>query len=243
MTVPTIITQARMTSTRLPGKVLIESGGRTMLDHHLDRLAFSGADIVVATTTNRTDDPIVELAQARGVKVHRGSEHDVLSRFAGAIREFELDTVVRVTSDCPLIDGNLIREGIEVFGAEREPDLYVSNTLERTLPRGMDFEVFGAAALLAADELAVSPAHREHVTPYLHQNVSGRMRLRNIAWPVDASRFRVTLDTPEDLALIRGLIEDHGAAGLDCAGIIAVLETDPELAERNSAIQQKKLEQ
>lgn len=236
-----IVTQARMTSTRLPGKVLIEIGGRPLLDLHLDRLLASGYDVVVATTTNATDDPIVELASARGLPVWRGSEDDVLGRFAGAIREFSLETVVRVTSDCPLIDGGLVAAGVAAYTQAGDPDLYVSNALARTMPRGMDYEVFGGAALLEADARAVEGPQREHVTPYLYQNVNGRTSLLNLPWPEDRSAYRVTLDTEDDLRLIRTLIEDHGAAELDCAGIIAVLDAHPELAAINAHVEQKKL--
>lgn len=237
-----VVTQARMTSTRLPGKVLLEAGGRTLLDHHLDRLLRVGLDVVVATTVNATDDPIVALAEERGLPVFRGSEDDVLGRFAGAIREFSLDTVVRVTSDCPLIDGGLVAAGITAYDEAGDPDLYVSNALTRTLPRGMDFEVFGGAALLEADANAVAGPHREHVTPYLYENVSGRVRLLNQPWPEDKSAYRVTLDTADDLALIRRLIEEHDAASLDCGAIIELLDAHPKLVAINAHVEQKKLD-
>lgn len=236
-----IVTQARTTSTRLPGKVLIEVAGRTLLDHHLDRLAASGLPVLVATTTNHTDDPLADLAAARGLSVFRGSEDDVLSRFHGCAQQHGLDVVVRVTSDCPLIDGGLVAAAVRDFVAADDPDLYLSNTLVRSFPRGFDFEVFSAAALAEAHEHATDPAQREHVTPYLHGNASGRMRLRNIAWPEDRSVYRVTLDTTDDLALIRALLEDHGAAALSCGEIIALLDAHPELVALNRHVEQKKL--
>jgi spore coat polysaccharide biosynthesis protein SpsF len=236
-----VITQARTTSTRLPGKVLLEVGGRTLLDHHLDRLLAAGLDVYVATTTNATDEPIVELAEARGLGVHCGSEDDVLSRFTGCIEQFSLSTVVRVTSDCPLIDGQLVRKGIEIYESGADPWLYLSNGLERTYPRGFDFEVFSAEALLDAGEHATEQPQREHVTPYLYANVSGRMSLRNLSRTADASSYRVTLDTPDDLALIRALIEDHGAASKSVEEIIEILDAHPELVALNAHIEQKKL--
>lgn len=236
-----VVTQARMTSTRLPGKILLAAGGKSMLQHHLDRLSQAHLPVYVATTTNETDDPVVAAAAELGVPVHRGSEDDVLSRFAGAIEEFGLDVVVRVTSDCPLIDGDLVRHGIDTYLTAGDPDLFVSNTLERTFPRGLDFEVFGAAALLAAHADADQPAEREHVTPYLYANRSGRTTIRQITRPTDASGFRITLDTPDDMELIRRLIEDHHAAELDAEHLIAVLESHPELASLNGHIEQKKL--
>lgn len=236
-----VITQARMTSTRLPGKVLMTAGGRTMLAHHVMRLQRAGLPVYVATTTNATDDPIVAAATELGVPVHRGSEDDVLARFAGTIAEFDLDTVVRVTSDCPLIDGALVAKGVREFVDASDPNLYVSNTLERSYPRGFDFEVFSAAALLEAARLADQPAEREHVTPYLYANRSGRMAIRSMRRAGDASSYRITLDTADDFHLLRKLIEIHHAADLDAEGIIAVLESRPRLANINAHVEQKKL--
>lgn len=236
-----IITQARATSTRLPAKVLLEAGGRTFLEHHLDRLAATGLPVIVATTTNADDEPIVAIADRAGVPVFRGSELDVLSRFAGAIREHELEGVVRVTSDCPLIDADVVVAGVDRFRAEGDENLYVSNSIERTYPRGMDYEVFSAARLLKADAEATLPVDREHVTPYLHQNRTGDMRLLNLPWSGDGSQYRLTLDTQDDRKLLTTLIEEYDAAHLDCAGLVAVMEKHPELHALNHHIEQKKL--
>jgi spore coat polysaccharide biosynthesis protein SpsF len=236
-----IITQARATSTRLPAKVLLEAGGRTFLEHHLDRLAATGLPVIVATTTNADDEPIVAIADRAGVPVFRGSELDVLSRFAGAIRAHDLTGVVRVTSDCPLIDPDVVVAGVERFRAEADEFLYVSNSIERTYPRGMDYEVFSAARLLEADAEATLPVDREHVTPYLHQNRTGAMRLLNLPWDGDGSQYRLTLDTEDDRLLLARLIEEHDAADLDCAGLVAVMEKHPELHALNHHIEQKKL--
>lgn len=236
-----IVTQARTTSTRLPGKVLIEVSGRTLLDHHLDRLEVAGVGIYVATTTNLTDDGIANLAADRGIGCFRGSEDDVLARFAGAAVEFGLDAVVRVTSDCPLIDGRLVAQGVDIFRAANDPWTYVSNTLERSYPRGLDFEVFSTEALLDAHAHATAPSHREHVTPYLNSNASGRMVISGMVREPAAGGFRITLDTAEDLTLIRELIEQHGAAGLGGDDLIALLESHPELVAINSHVEQKKL--
>ena len=231
-----------MTSTRLPGKVLKQAGGRTLLDHHLDRLAAAGLQVYVATTTNASDDPVVELATARGLPFHRGSESDVLARFTGCIEAHGLETVVRVTSDCPLIDGAPIVDALGDFSSAADPWLYLSNGLERTWPRGFDFEVFSAAALLDAGAHATAEPDREHVTPYLYRNVSGRMTLRNVARDAaGAEAYRVTLDTADDFEVIRRLIEEHGAARLNAEQIIAVLDEHPEIVAINAHVEQKKL--
>jgi spore coat polysaccharide biosynthesis protein SpsF len=237
-----VITQARVGSTRLPGKVLIEAAGRTMLDHHIDRLTAAGLVVYVATTDRPGDDRVVELAQRRGVPVFRGSEQDVLSRYAGCARENDLDVVVRVTSDCPLIDGGVVADGVIRFLHLREQhgeDVYLSNTLERTYPRGFDFEVFAASALHRAHREATTSSDREHVTPWLYAGAHRLPHLVQHRWPVDRSHYRVTLDTAEDLELIRRLLEEHAAAALDCAGVIEVLDTHPELVALNAEVAQR----
>jgi spore coat polysaccharide biosynthesis protein SpsF len=241
-----IITQVRATSTRLPGKVLLTAGGKTYLEHHLDRLRGAGLPVVVATTTNAADDPVVQLCAERGVPVFRGSEDDVLSRFAGAAREHGLDGIVRVTSDCPLIDPAIVAAGVDRWRAENDPDLYISNCLERTYPRGMDFEIFSAARLYDADAKATLKADREHVTSYLHQNRSGDVHLLNLPWSdsaasPNAAQYRLTLDTADDWKLLDALIEDFDAPRLDCTELVAILDQHPELAALNAHIEQKKL--
>lgn len=235
-----IITQARTTSTRLPGKVLLKVGGKSLLLHHLERLAVSELPVFVATTVNRSDEPILEIARTAGTSVHRGSEADVLSRFSECATTYDLDVVVRVTSDCPLIDGRLIVQAVEEYLEASDSQLYLSNTLERSFPRGFDFEVFSAAALAEAHAKGIGP-DREHVTPYIYNNWTGRMKLRNISWPEDKSSYRITVDTPDDLEVVRTLIEGYGADKMTCAQIIGVLDAHPEIVALNSHVGQKKL--
>lgn len=243
MTIVGIITQARTTSTRLPRKVLLEAAGETMLAHHLNRLSVSGLPVFVATTTNAVDEEIVEIAESKAVPYYRGSESDVLRRFHECASANELDVVVRVTSDCPLIDGQLISLAVMEFLQTNDPMLYLSNTLERSFPRGFDFEVFSAKALADAHAHAHDKPQREHVTPYLYANAGSRTHVRNIAWTDDKSGYRVTLDTADDLTLIRTLIEDFGADQMSCAEIIALLDEHPELAAINEHVEQKELGQ
>lgn len=236
-----IITQARLGSSRLPRKVLLSVGGLTMLEHHVIRLRESGLPLCVATTTEALDDPIPALASALEVQAFRGSEGDVLQRFAGAAREMKADVVVRVTSDCPLIDGQLIRRGVEKYLAAKDLNMFLSNTVNRTYPRGFDFEIFSAASLYAADVKADQDFQREHVTPYIHSAAKRWARVEQLTRSEDASDLRVTLDTADDFRLIKKLIEAHGADSLSAEGIIELLRKHPEYVALNAHIAQKGL--
>lgn len=235
-----IIVQARMTSTRLPGKVLLPLAGEPMLTRLIERLRrVRRADgIVVATTTNATDDPIAALCAQLGVPCHRGSEHDVLSRYADAARLHGADVVVRITSDCPLIDPALIDQTIAAYD-EGGGD-YVSNMLPPTWPYGMAVEVFSAAALAQAHAEATQAAEREHVTPFLYWHPE-RYRLRSVASPVDLSHHRWTVDTPEDYALVSRLFEHlmPTQPTFNQADVLALLEQHPDWIEINQHIRQK----
>ncbi|MGH3026673.1 MAG: cytidylyltransferase domain-containing protein, partial [Gaiellaceae bacterium] len=161
-----VLVQARMTSTRLPGKVLMDLAGRPMLERQLERLGRSelADEIVIATTTNPADDPLVEIARRLRLRCHRGSEHDVLSRCLGASREAVAEIVVRITSDCPLIDPVEADIVIDELRQRRSSCDYASNTLEPGLPRGLDCEAMWLDTLERMARLATSAAAREHVT-------------------------------------------------------------------------------
>jgi len=238
-----IITQARTTSTRLPGKVLVQVAGRTLLEHHLDRLRDSGHQVIVATTTNPADDPIVEIASRLGARCYRGSEHDVLSRFHECAVENSLDVIARVTSDCPLIDGKLVGDALTAFQQADDHRVYLTNGLRRTFPRGFDVEVFSIEALAEAHRFARSESQREHVTPYFYDGSDSSMQIRHISWPEDKSRYRVTVDTQDDLEVIRLLIEEHGAHRMGCREIIALLDRHPDITGLNDHVRQKELGQ
>lgn len=235
-----IISQARMGSTRLPGKVLRTARGISMLEFHVRRLQASGLPVYIATTTLPEDDILEEHARQLGVPCFRGNSGDVLSRYHGAATQFGLDVIVRVTSDCPLIDGQLVQAGVQQYLAAQNPDLYLSNGMVRTFPRGFDFEVFSFAQLAEAQQHATSASDREHVTPYIHQNRSGRVQFAHITREPDASRFRVTLDTPEDFRLLHTLLEQYHADALSGEALVQLLETHPELVALNADIEQKK---
>ncbi|MCC9167268.1 glycosyltransferase family protein [Pontibacter harenae] len=237
-----VITQARMTSTRLPGKVLLEASGKTMLQHHIDRLREAGLDVFIATTTNASDNPIAAFAEARQINLYRGDEQNVLSRYYHCAEMYQLDIIVRVTSDCPLIDGSIIKDALKQYNAvENNQQVYLSNALQRTFPRGMDFEIFSFSLLEKAFQNATLPAELEHVTPYINQNKSGDVEIRHYKRATDASHYRITLDTKDDLHLIQLLINNFNAAELGSEQLIQLLDQHPELVQLNAHIEQKKL--
>lgn len=235
-----IIVQARMTSTRLPGKVLLPLAGEPMLTRLVERLRrVERADaIVIATTTNATDDAIADLCSRLEVPCHRGSEHDVLSRYADASRLHGAHVVVRITADCPLIDPELIDQVIAVYEAG-DAD-YVSNMLPPTWPYGMAVEVFSASALAQAHTEARQAAEREHVTPFLYGHPE-RYRLRNVASPVDLSHHRWTVDTPEDYQLVQRLFETLYPImpRFTQADVLQLLDRHPDWVAINQHIRQK----
>ncbi|WP_026464836.1 cytidylyltransferase domain-containing protein [Adhaeribacter aquaticus] len=236
-----IITQARMTSSRLPGKVLLPVNNIPVLQYHLQRLQESKLPIFIATTINATDDPIVAFAEQQNIPVFRGDEQNVLSRYYGCAIEHQLDIIIRVTSDCPLIDGNIIATAAQEYVKKKDNFLYLSNCLERTFPRGFDFEIFSFTLLKEAFQQAKLPAELEHVTPYINQNKSGRVHFQHVTQEKDKSHYRITLDTPEDFELIKILIEQYQAHNLPVAEIIQILDNHPELVEINAQVEQKKI--
>jgi spore coat polysaccharide biosynthesis protein SpsF (cytidylyltransferase family)/biotin carboxylase/RimJ/RimL family protein N-acetyltransferase len=206
------IIQARMTSTRLPGKVLATLDGQPLLAHMLERVqrARHLDGVWVATTTNAADDPVAKLCQSLDVPVFRGSESDVLGRFAQAAAQAQADVVMRLTADCPMIDPTLINEAIETFESGRYD--YFSNAIQRTYPDGLDMELFTRAALDEADQKATESFQREHVTPYMRVGAytdvqTGNFRVGQMLAPADFGHLRWTVDTRDDLARVRRLVE------------------------------------
>jgi spore coat polysaccharide biosynthesis protein SpsF len=236
-----VVVQARMTSTRLPGKVLMDLAGRPMLERELERLADCrrADEIALAVTTNRDDDPLVALADRLGLRWHRGSEHDVLERYLGAAREADADVLVRVTSDCPLIDAGEVDAVIAALDAQTD---YAANVLERDLPRGLDTEVLWRDTLERTARMATSTPAREHVTWFIHSERPDLFLTRAVRRPYDAADLRWTVDTPEDLELARRLY-----AELDLARtrrpfpeILAHVRAHPELVAINAHVEQKR---
>ena len=243
------VIQARMGSTRLPGKIMRPIRGATVLGHVLTRVrACPQLDaVVVATTTNPADDQVAAESRAHGARVFRGSELDVLDRYYHAAKENQAAAVVRITSDCPLFDPHLLTRMIDEFhslGATGRKVDYLSNTLQRTFPRGLDVEIFTFAALERAHREAAQPHEREHVTPYIHQHPE-LFCLRNFAGPEDLSHHRWTLDTEDDLRFVEAVYAALHREGelFSTEDVLRLLAERPDLALLNAHVEQKKLGQ
>lgn len=208
------VTQARYGSTRLPAKVLKKVGKETLLDIHLRRILKSKiiSNLIVATTNETGSEEIVDIAERNGVGYFRGSVNDVLERFYLATKDLHPDYVVRITSDCPLIDPTVIDYVIEQC-LDKNCD-YASNTLKPTYPDGLDAEVFKFSALEKAYNEATLKSDREHVTPYIKRNSSfnggALFSSFNVANAEDFSNYRITVDTQEDFDVIKNLITTLG---------------------------------
>lgn len=235
-----VIVQARTGSTRLPGKVLLRLGNRTVLEQVIGRcrLIPSAHEVVVATTVKEEDDAIAMVAHEAGVPFFRGSEQDVLSRYYHAARKHGFDVVVRVTSDCPFLDPDLSDAIIRHFLNNRYD--YCSNGRVLTFPRGLDTEVFTFAALEEAYHQARETYEREHVTPYIYLRPE-QYRLGSYENEDNQSHHRWTLDTPEDWQLIQEIHRRLPAGSTDWRDILVIVKDYPELSRINAHIEQKKL--
>ncbi len=231
-----VVIQARLGSERLPGKVLLQACNKPFLELLLERL--SGMQVLVATTTLEQDDPIVALCESLDVPLFRGSEQDVLDRTYRAAKENGLQIIIRITSDCPLMDPKIVQECLKIF--EEEDVDYLTNTLERTYPRGMDVEIFTFKALEAAWKEAKDPYDREHVTPYIRRHW-GRFKPFSVKQKEDLSSIRLTLDTPEDYKLLKAIFEElyPSNKNFDLEAILKLLKQHPDWMTWNDHVKQK----
>jgi spore coat polysaccharide biosynthesis protein SpsF len=240
MKVATII-QARMGSSRLPGKVLKDLGGDSVLArvlHRLERAKLVG-EIIVATTQNAEDDAIIAECKRLSIRFFRGEQDDVLDRYYLAAVEAKAEAIVRITSDCPLIEPEVTDKTIAAF-LEKAPD-YASNRLERTYPRGLDTEAMTVETLARAQHAASRPYERTHVTPYIYEHPEA-FRLLSVKADSDYSDYRWTLDTPEDLYFIQTVYERFGNSDtFDWRDVITLLEREPWIVALNREVRQKHL--
>ncbi|MFH1077807.1 MAG: glycosyltransferase family protein [Patescibacteria group bacterium] len=238
--------EARMSSSRLPGKVLLPLGGAPALERLIERLKRSAYldDVVVATTVNSADDAIVQAAERAGAKWFRGSEEDVLGRVLGAAQAHAADLIVEITGDCPLMDHRVVDCGIEEFFG-RDVD-YAANCLTQSYPLGFEVQVFPTRVLAEVDRKTQDPIDRTHVSYYIYMHPD---EYRSYNWTAEpechAPHIRVTLDEPDDYALIgevfgrlHGETPDFGASH-----VVRLLAEHPDLADMNRDVRQKHAEE
>lgn len=231
------IIQARMGSSRLKGKVLIPLATKPVIQHVIERarLVPGITDVIVATTLSPSDDPLVAFCNSMGVSVFRGSEEDVLDRYYQAALFHKADTIVRLTSDCPLLDpiesGKVIKKFLET-GAD-----YVSNVNPPMLPDGFDTEVFSLNTLKKAWENARKKSDREHVTLYIYSNPE-IFKLDSVKYDIDLSAYRLTLDEEADYVLLKEifLILDQQKRFGYLEEVLSIIESHPKLKELNRHI-------
>jgi spore coat polysaccharide biosynthesis protein SpsF len=231
------IVQARMGSSRLPGKVLADLCGETMLARVVARLSSSDliSEIVVATSRSPADTAIVTEATRLGIAAYCGSESDVLARYLGAARAHDAEVIVRVTADCPLLDPYVV--DLVVDALRRDVD-YASNTHVRTYPRGLDVEALHRDTLERIARLGVSPAAREHVTAFVMEE-PGLFRTRQVRAERDDSDLRWTVDTEDDLEMMRELYRYIDDDLLPYRDVVRAVRAHPALVARNAHVAQK----
>jgi spore coat polysaccharide biosynthesis protein SpsF len=231
------IIQARMNSTRLPGKILYKVLDKALLTLQIERIRRVTLidEIVIATTTNNGDEPIVELCQKLDVACYRGCELDVLTRYYEAATIFKANAIVRLTSDCPVIDPFTVDRVISHYLFHSSNVDYVSNILKRSYPRGMDTEIFSIEALRIAHHEAGLMHDREHVTPYIYTHPE-RFRLEPVEYISNESHHRWTVDTIEDFQLIAKIYESlyPSNPNFTLEDMLVLLQKHPEWCKINA---------
>lgn len=237
-----VIIQARVGSTRLPGKVLKDLCGKPILWHVWNRLSHSKKvdEIIIATTTLPEDDLIKSFCEQYSIPFYRGSTNDVLSRYYEAAEKYNADTIIRVTADCPVIDPTIIDHVINSYRTEQVD--YMSNGMTRTFPRGLDTEIFSFRILELAHKQAILEYEREHVTPYIY-NHPELFSLKSFVNIEDLSFYRWTVDTEEDFKLLKFIYESlfHKKEIFLLDDILNLFKENPQLLKINQHIEQKKL--
>ncbi len=232
-----VVIQARMGSTRLPGKVLLELAGRPVIEHVVRRCqsVMMVDRVVVATTDLPEDEQIVEWCRSRSIAVVRGSSEDVLQRYIAAADAYACENIIRVTADCPLVDPGILDAMLclhSVAGSD-----YTSNVIPPTFPVGLDAEVVVTDVLRKVSAAAELKSHREHVTMYIRENLN-QFRTANLSFGLNHEKIRLTLDRPEDYQLLKMVFDNFsGSDGLfSVYQVLSFLEHNPELVAINSSI-------
>ena len=234
--------EARMTSSRLPGKVMLLAAGKPMLEHLVNRLKQVNLieEIVLATTVNAADDCLIDEARRLGIKSFRGSEDDVMERVIGAASSVSADIIVEITGDCPIIDPLLVEQTIQMF-LNNDCD-YASNAHVRSYPDGMDVQVYRLDTLKRSAAMTIDPIDHEHVTAHIirHPELFHQTALvapPDCFWP----ELGLTLDEQQDYQLLKHIIEDLGADNeyFSCRDAVNYMRCNPQLIELNAAVKRK----
>ncbi|MFB6182328.1 MAG: cytidylyltransferase domain-containing protein [Candidatus Magasanikbacteria bacterium] len=232
------IVQARMGSTRLPGKMTKKIGDKTVTEHVINRVKkVPGVKkIILAIPESEENDVLYEIGKSMRIELHRGSEDDVLDRFYSAAKKYNLDPIIRVTGDCPLLDPEVVNRVLSLYQSTNCD--YVSNIHPRTFPHGLDVEVFSFYSLKEAWKNSRTREYKEHVTPYIVDN-KDLFNHKNLYNNRDLSYIRVTLDTKEDLDLIRRIHQKIGSFNeVDLEVIKNIFNNNEELLEINNDTKQ-----
>ncbi len=235
------IIQARMGSTRLPGKILKLLAGKPVLQRVVERVYSSNAfdEVVVATSDQAGDDVVAQNVPSFGATVIRGDEVDVLARFGAAASASGADAIMRITADCPLIDPDVLSLMVKRFDTG-DADL-VSNCVRRSFPRGLDAEIFSRQMLDLMLEKATSVPHREHVTTFMYDNAD-QFRILSIENAEDLSSYRLTLDTQEDFELLSRIFDAaQDPDSIRLADVVQLIRRNPEWLRINAHVEQKKI--
>ena len=235
---PYIIIQARMNSERLPGKVMMPINGIPMIGIQIERLKWARLPIILATSTSLENDVLAEYVTQQGVKIFRGNEDNVLERFYFAAKKHGAETIIRVTGDNPLIDGCFIENELKNLKGSNSRT-YFSIGRSKTFPLGLGFEIFSFNLLEEAYKKSDDKRQKEHVTPYIHQNVPGDVIIKTTNWTTNKSHYRLTADTEEDFSLIKTLVERHNVHKMSLEQIIQFLDINSDLANINQDVEQK----
>lgn len=239
-----VIVQARMTSQRLPGKVMIRICGKPIIEHIYERLqrCRNISDIILAIPDAKESDPLEEQAKSMNCHFYRGDEHDVLSRYYHAAKAFGVDTIIRITGDCPLVDPTVIDRLVEDFLGKGTYD-YMAVGSEGNFPRGLDSEIFGYETLEKVHREARLEYEREHVTPYIYQHPDlFRVLFIEAQGKLRRPELRLTVDTEEDLLLIREIfsaLQNNYGNHFSIEDVLTLLDVNPYLQSINKHIVQK----
>ena len=237
-----IIVQARMRSSRFPGKVLKKIQNKTLLELQINRLKHSQkADmIIVATSVEHADNEVSAECERLGIPCFRGSENNVLERFYQAANCYGIDVIIRTNADCPFIDAIQIDKLINIWNAKYPNIDYVSNILEESFPLGMHIEIFSKEAIKIALDQSIAEDEHEHVTAYIYRNTT-IFRILNVLNDEDLSAYRWTIDYPEDFLLVKEVYKNFGVANskFTMTDLVCFFKANPELQKINSQYKKK----